>query len=364
MPKFAFGRTEMSDSDEVDEANLPPAAECDRRCQEFARITCTDSALAMFYLQDRSWDLQQSLTDYFTDTGYNSALPALPSFARVSSEERNTEAAQSVPAAFVDSEPHRIRILSWNIDGIDQNNVVTRTRGACKIILQEKPDVVFLQEVVNKSLEVLNEKCDGYQVMLGNIRGQPRSEGDYFTAMMLRKATTSVQSSDVKPFMSSRMMRTLLSVKAAVKGISCHLMTSHLESTKDHAAERLKQLKTAFKELQTVSENETGIFGGDLNMRDKEFDEVKTNGFADGIADIWEDTGSRPEARYTWNMALNDNLEMNGKFRPKCRFDRMYYRPVDGLKPVYFELVGLERLQNCRRFPSDHWGILAHFDKK
>jgi len=47
------GPGRMSDSD--DEANLPSAAECERRCQEFATITCTDSALAMFYLQDQEW---------------------------------------------------------------------------------------------------------------------------------------------------------------------------------------------------------------------------------------------------------------------------------------------------------------------
>ena len=44
----------MSDNDE---SNLPPADECEKRCQEFASITGTDTALAMFYLQDRDWSL-------------------------------------------------------------------------------------------------------------------------------------------------------------------------------------------------------------------------------------------------------------------------------------------------------------------
>ena len=54
-----------SDSEEdkdVDEANLPSREECESRCQMFAEVTGTDSALAMFYLQDRDWDLQVSLT--------------------------------------------------------------------------------------------------------------------------------------------------------------------------------------------------------------------------------------------------------------------------------------------------------------
>lgn len=94
------------------------------------------------------------------------------------------------------------------------------------------------------------------------------------------------------------------------------------------------------------------------------FQSLGSQGYADGIVDVWEDTGCRPEAKFTWDTQRNDNLEWNKKFRPKCRFDRLYYRPSDGLKAVYFELVGLERLENCRRFPSDHWGILAHFNKK
>jgi len=86
-----------------------------------------------------------------------------------------------------------------------------------------------------------------------------------------------------------------------------------------------------------------------------------------GVADVWEAAGRRPEAMYTWDLQRNDNLDWSQRYRPRCRFDRLYYRPADQLRPVYFELVGLERLSRfngCQRFPSDHWGIVAHFDKK
>merc|ERR1712198_709827 len=109
----------------------------------------------------------------------------------------------------------------------------------------------------------------------------------------------------------------------------------------------------------------TVVFGGDLNLRDKEVDEL--GGIPEGILDVWEVTGKRPEAKYTWDLTRNDNLLWEGKFKPRCRFDRIFMRhskPKQQLKPVYFELVGLERLKNCRRFVSDHWGLLAHFDKK
>lgn len=83
------------------------------------------------------------------------------------------------------------------------------------------------------------------------------------------------------------------------------------------------------------------------------------------IVDMWEATGSRKEARYTWDTFRNDNLGHEGKWRTKLRFDRLYLRQCASsarLKPVYFELVGLHRISGVQRFPSDHWGILMHFD--
>ena len=88
-------------------------------------------------------------------------------------------------------------------------------------------------------------------------------------------------------------------------------------------------------------------------------------GLPGGTCDLWMVTGHRPEAKFTWDLTRNDNLEWPHKFKPRCRFDRLYLRDArpSQLKPVYFELVGLERLKTCRRFCSDHWGLLAHFDK-
>ena len=47
----------MSDGDDVEQAALPSATECEARCQRFAEITGTDTALGMFYLQDVEWNV-------------------------------------------------------------------------------------------------------------------------------------------------------------------------------------------------------------------------------------------------------------------------------------------------------------------
>ena len=56
------GGTDSSSDDDTseDESNLPNAETCESLCREFAAVTNTDSALAMFFLQNRKWDLQVS----------------------------------------------------------------------------------------------------------------------------------------------------------------------------------------------------------------------------------------------------------------------------------------------------------------
>lgn len=142
-------------------------------------------------------------------------------------------------------------------------------------------------------------------------------------------------------------------------------MTSHLESTADFSKQRTQQLKQCLEEMSKVEPDCVVFFGGDLNLRDSELQSI--GGLPGRICDVWQATGSRKECLYTWDMMRNTNLTMNGKFKPRCRFDRLYYRPKSSdesqtftLMPVYFELEGLERLKTCNRFCSDHWAIQAY----
>ena len=47
--------------------------------------------------------------------------------------------------------PESLVFVTWNIDGLDQTNLKKRTKGVCKILEQEKADVVFLQEVFSNA---------------------------------------------------------------------------------------------------------------------------------------------------------------------------------------------------------------------
>lgn len=82
------------------------------------------------------------------------------------------------------------------------------------------------------------------------------------------------------------------------------------------------------------------------------------------MTDLWVAGGSRPESRYTWDMTRNTNTEFAGRFKPRCRFDRAYLRQTSpqSVRPKFFGLIGLQKVFGTQSFPSDHWGIMVHFD--
>ncbi|CAE1267020.1 TDP2 [Acanthosepion pharaonis] len=357
----------MSDSSEDEAEYLPSGDECKRRCDEFVNVTGTNSALAMFFLQNVKWDLQAAINYYFEKNG--GAPPSLPnSLKRPRDPEEST--ADTNPSAkrhssiepagllqkAAKNEDKRIRLLSWNIDGLDTNNLKTRTKFVCQVIANENPHIVFLQEVVPEAVIILKKLCPGYRFTVSGLVG-------YFTAILLKESDVKFESEGVQPFYSSVMSRSLLEIECQVKSMSFLLINTHLESMGSHSAERKKQLKAGFQKVQEADNSRTVIFGGDLNLREKELTEI---GLPSHVIDVWSATGERPEAKFTWDLTRNDNKVLEGKrYQPKCRFDRIYLRhPKAGtlVKPVYFELVGLERIPKCQRFASDHWGLLAHFD--
>ncbi|CAC5390059.1 TDP2 [Mytilus coruscus] len=257
-----------------------------------------------------------------------------------------------------ESSPQGITLLSWNIEGLSGDSIEERTSAVISIINKGKPDVVFLQEVIVVTLEMLSRKCLDYTFIESGVEG-------YFTAIMVKQNVVQVTDSKIIPFTSSKQGRTLQRVECTIKGLPCLLMTSHLESMKTNSDERKHQMKRALHHVVNASRDRTVIFGGDFNIKDREIREIK--GLPNGVLDIWIETGRNKETQFTWDTSINTNLKWaeNQDFKPKIRFDRIYMRhpktePV--ISPVSFQLIGKEKIPTCGLFPSDHWGILVHFD--
>uniref|UniRef100_A0A2K5C5J8 Tyrosyl-DNA phosphodiesterase 2 n=1 Tax=Aotus nancymaae TaxID=37293 RepID=A0A2K5C5J8_AOTNA len=200
--------------------------------------------------------------------------------------------------------------ITWNIDGLDLNNLAERARGVCSYLVLYSPDVMFLQEVIPPYCSYLKKRAKNYEIITGHEEG-------YFTAIMLKKSRVKLKSQEIIPFPSTNMMRNLLCVHVNVSGNELCLMTSHLESTKGHAKERMNQLKIVLKKMQEAPESATVIFAGDTNLRDQEV-----------IRCLRTDYSAAEEGH---------------------------------IIPRSLDLLGLEKL-DCGRFPSDHWGLLCNLD--
>lgn len=382
-----------SDSDQKSSEQTPNGAECLKRCKEFAERTGTDTALAMFYLQETNWNLEKGLNAYFDATDNKSSKIVAcfdvekldddedrqrgksPSKKAKSSREESPDQTVSVDVndetetkkGTLMEKGKYFKILSWNIDGLDATSIEARTIGVVNKVKKEEPDVVLLQEVVELTEDILRDNLsDKYEFFSGKLYTE------YYTMILVSKKTCTASSNQLIDFENSVMGRNLLKVKFTYKKlVDVCVMTSHLESTADFSKQRIEQLRKCFKEIESQNENSLVFFGGDLNLRDKDLEAI--GGLPKGINDVWLATGKRKECEYTWDMSRNTNLRWAAKYKPRCRFDRLFYRPKISkqqsqvvndqectLMPVYFELEGLEKLKSCGKFCSDHWAIQAY----
>ena len=255
--------------------------------------------------------------------------------------------------------PSCLKVLSWNIDGLDERDTIERTLAVCELIHSRTPHVVYLQEVVPTTwARIVSTLSTTY-----NCYSSPNPPAHYYPVLLVQEGTVEIAGSlKCFNFPHSTMGRHLLQLPVKFSGVEIQLMTSHLESTKDYASERKRQLKKAFEIMERLQQSKTCIFGGDLNVRDAE---VASVGLPKNAVDVWEACGSQMEHKYTWDISENDNLDWPFPNKPKLRFDRLYLSPTDSqLFPKSFELVGRERLPSCDRFPSDHWGMWAEFEVK
>ena len=180
---------------------------------------------------------------------------------------------------------------------------------------------------------------------------------------MIKKKSSLILKDDFigLPFRTSAMGRHWLLQKVEVCGHPVTLITTHLESLKDCAAERQNQLKYCFELVNKHhSDGKSNIiFAGDLNMRAEDL--KKVGGIPKGVTDAWETTGENSDTKFTWDLQLNDN-KVFPNCKPRARFDRMYFKRATShaIQCIDFKLVGKERL-DCGMFPSDHFGILSTF---
>ncbi|NXW32004.1 TYDP2 phosphodiesterase, partial [Phaetusa simplex] len=329
-------------------------------CSEFSAITSSDAAVARRFLAGNDWHMERALNAYFEPpqekeeeaAAAGEVPPACAgpgSCIDLTADATTSDASGNSADSRQQEDDSSFSLLTWNIDGLDLGNLKERARGICSYLALYSPDVVFLQEVIPPHLCLLQMTAGSYTIIPGNVDG-------YFTVIMLKKSRVKLLKHEIIPFPTTSMMRNLLVVHVSISGNELCLMTSHLESTKKHSKERVKQLQIVLNRMQEESESTTVIFGGDTNLRDSEVNSNKQPCYFEKFL------GKPQHCRYTWDTHSNTNLD--AAYKCKMRFDRVYFRPAaqEGhIIPRSMDLIGLEKL-DCGRFASDHWGLLCTFD--
>ncbi|XP_078123222.1 tyrosyl-DNA phosphodiesterase 2 [Sander vitreus] len=337
-----------------------------RLCDEFAAVTGTDSAVAQCYLAENEWEMERALNSFFeADLEKVFEEDFTESETRPKTKKQKVE--EKPPGDCIDltadspastrkpseEDNNKLSLISWNVDGLDTDNLGERARGLCSFLVLYTPDVVFLQELIPPYVQYLKKRAVSYLLIEGG-------EDGYFTGMMLKKSRVKFVESEIVTYPTTQMMRNLLVAQVTFKGQKLCLMTSHLESCKGQAVERMKQLRVVMQKMRDAPADVTVLFGGDTNLRDTEVAKV---GLPFSVCDVWERLGKQEHCRYTWDTKANNNKTV--PYVSRCRFDRVYFRPatkdgVQQLAPDHMALVGLEKL-DCGRFTSDHWGIYCSF---
>jgi endonuclease/exonuclease/phosphatase family metal-dependent hydrolase len=250
-------------------------------------------------------------------------------------------------------------VVQWNIDGLSEAYITSRTCQAADQMLKADPDVVMVQEVVPETLILLKSMLAPTYVPVGSGGAHLRG---YFTSTFVHCRNSIIRHSreDFTGLAVSAMGRDTLTCVVDIMGREVTFINTHLESMKDNGAVRVEQLKSICTRMLDTTTG-PAITAGDLNMRDAEqktaFD--STGGSRGVLKDAYVEFGKPKDCYGTWIMPNKEEV--------KCRFDRCYHNgrgiklvPCSSTRPM--ELLGETRLLPCgNQRPSDHLGVHTRF---
>lgn len=361
----------------------PSEAEFKKLIDEFNEVT-GEPTLAKKFLRENNWNIVRAINGYFrfirkkenkrktTSNEHNHLVIDLDSENELTPSKKQKHdfdqpsSSKSPIKKLSETSPTEsilFRHLTWNIDGINERNLLLRTNAICNAIIKEKVFFAFLQEVTDECEKIIQHRLsDKFIIFTGNdnvLGGAP-----YFTMTLVNKDEhINVESNRIIPFKNTIMARNLLEIMVTYHGVKICFINTHLESTKDGTNFRIQQLNFLLKHFGKIDPSYTIIAGGDLNLRDKEL--ANLGGLPPQVVDAWITTGKRKEVEFTWDMTRNTNLSNTnfGKFKPRMRFDRIFIRKScpERVGIVHFGLTGIERLKPNVCFPSDHWGVITSY---
>ncbi|KXJ07441.1 tyrosyl-DNA phosphodiesterase 2 [Exaiptasia diaphana] len=154
--------------------------------ERFRDVTLTDVTTAVQILEASCWNMEVALDKYLSAKPDDMGTTGNPIEILDSPEKPPVQQSSLMQATSQDSQINtsdNLKLLSWNIDGLDGNQIRERTRYVISLIKERQPDVVFLQEVIDGTFQIFESQLQEYMVL------RAYTGVAYFNAMLLRKAT-------------------------------------------------------------------------------------------------------------------------------------------------------------------------------
>ena len=274
-----------------------------------------------------------------------------------------------------------LRVLTWNAWFNEEVELQPRMEALARHAAKTSPDVLALQEVTPRMLELLSAplRKAGFTVV-----DQPHLKSPYFVVLCVSDRLR-LKSSDFHAFASSVMGRGVFMLSAVLGDLKLEIGTCHLEShvcrrqgatqaqTISAATARRAQMPEALAALERrcARSGASAICLGDFSwcsMRD---------GCAPGETagerwhDAWRDVNeAAATAGFTYDARASPMLR-GGSSTYQARPDRVLYTGAR-LTVRSARLVGTASLPGLQRsatdarsvLPSDHFGVLVEFSLK
>lgn len=218
-----------------------------------------------------------------------------------------------------------VRILTWNVDGLDEARLGERMERICLEVLvggdlaraaageptPPMPHVLALQEVVRVAHRAYfgpHLAAAGYSLW----PEAPPGDREHYELLAVR-TPWAIERAEPRPFAQSPLGRAGVVATLRHRGEDRRLtvITGHLESLRSGSDARLAQAREIAGWMRGASG--PAIFAGDTNLRDAEWQTVAGEL---GVRDVFEELGSPRSARVTWRP----EDERRGGFR----FDRVW----------------------------------------
>lgn len=201
-----------------------------------------------------------------------------------------------------------LRILSWNVNGLDTSRLDSRIERLCtEIVLgvdlsdalagevRPMPEVVCLQEVVRRAhLAKIGPHLRAAGFAL-HPETPSRDDGDYL--LLAVRPPWRIDEVASHLFEDSPLGRAWLEATIVhPTGARARVLTAHMESLRSGSGSRVAQCIELDSRMRASAE--PCVFAGDTNLRDEEWSRARDRGVA--MMDAFELAGAPRAHRHTW----------------------------------------------------------------